>query len=601
MPTSRKEARAFRDKYIHSSYWCGYLLGGCGAELTDRIGKVKVPHFAHHPTRNGRPHVCRRTNLGPDSADHLYIAKALAKLLENHKKKPAVPVFRGELAEGGSCTGLTLTADDLTIEVLLADENHHKWAARDKSHRQNGHGKVVWLLRPGSNMLQRLVERDGYVLLIKCISKGNDRITIIGVQTIDDAVYWTDANSCQITEEGIWTPHLAEAIHRAETYIAPGFPLATEAIRLHLTSDITDHGPVRMISAQAFIDNDSKVIPVAVRFRRQMRPPQPAVYELVGPATLDGEATGSKLRWIIYAAGIRKIASLPNEVRRPSELHLRDELDRLIAELNAAQRRNAFDETRSLLTEARRLLGPAKVLHQDYQPRIDEFHQWLKEATRKPARKCPTRSGASSASGKTVAFLAFAARRVLIETARQKTTVHWADLLKKVPKLATLTDEQQVLVFTLLDGLVRPADPMLTALVTSGEDRWHPIFRAVATARGFNAPRTDAGLRQAWRREIERAHAFYAKTPRPVVKASSMARASLVTSKSPRMQPRTGESTDITQRLKDLKAARNQKLRREISREIIEVSETLPWDIAAQVLFWVYQINPWLPELGEPS
>ncbi|MCQ8772084.1 hypothetical protein [Streptomyces telluris] len=50
------EVDAFRRRHENDSFWCGPLLGGCGAQLTTKLYTDRVCHFAHHPDPDGCGH-----------------------------------------------------------------------------------------------------------------------------------------------------------------------------------------------------------------------------------------------------------------------------------------------------------------------------------------------------------------------------------------------------------------------------------------------------------------------------------------------------------------------------------------------------------------
>ncbi|MFE6554223.1 competence protein CoiA family protein [Streptomyces sp. NPDC057746] len=67
-------------------FYCGVLLGGCGKKLSPKRYTDKKCHFAHRP-----PVHCRRTEIGEDSADHLYIGRAVASWLKQQGQRAVAP------------------------------------------------------------------------------------------------------------------------------------------------------------------------------------------------------------------------------------------------------------------------------------------------------------------------------------------------------------------------------------------------------------------------------------------------------------------------------------------------------------------------------
>lgn len=169
MPLDRTEALRFREHHdrMDDTFWCGTHLGGCGKQLMNRIGQVKIPDFAHHADRV--THVCRRVNLGVGSADHLYIHQELSKWLRGLGLTPiGVPILDHDFASGGNCTTLIVTPPrQLPLVAVQFVGDEHTWNGRDRQLRVRGR-IVQWIFGTRSRASQAALDRDGYALHVRC-------------------------------------------------------------------------------------------------------------------------------------------------------------------------------------------------------------------------------------------------------------------------------------------------------------------------------------------------------------------------------------------------------------------------------------------------
>ncbi|MFC4909363.1 competence protein CoiA family protein [Actinomadura gamaensis] len=123
MPTDYATAMGLRLTHKGATFWCGTRLGGCGRRITTRIGKKRVPHFAHFPDAEDW---CRRTRLGEDSADHPFIDRDLQAWLARQGAPARTPEFLQEsAAAAGGCAGLLLESSDgrKKVAVVLDDDD----------------------------------------------------------------------------------------------------------------------------------------------------------------------------------------------------------------------------------------------------------------------------------------------------------------------------------------------------------------------------------------------------------------------------------------------------------------------------------------------
>lgn len=89
LPYDHDDFDRFMRGRTRDDFYCGVLLGGCGKKLSPRRYTDKKCHFAHRP-----PVHCRRTETGEDSADHLYIGRAVADWLKQQGQRAVQPVYK---------------------------------------------------------------------------------------------------------------------------------------------------------------------------------------------------------------------------------------------------------------------------------------------------------------------------------------------------------------------------------------------------------------------------------------------------------------------------------------------------------------------------
>ena len=209
MPLERDEAKRFRELHDRKSetFWCGIHLGGCGKELMDRIGEVKVPHFAHHADRHAAS--CRRGRLGADSADHLYINRALTRWLGRLGRTIlSRSVFEEEFDVGGGCAAIIITPSGrASLLAVQLNDGDIGWKTRNERLRSDGRN-VQWLFGMKTRAAQVALDRDGYALRVRCDFAGSDRVVMVAIQLPGRAVEWTDLTGWKLTQSGISTPQI---------------------------------------------------------------------------------------------------------------------------------------------------------------------------------------------------------------------------------------------------------------------------------------------------------------------------------------------------------------------------------------------------------
>ncbi|MGW4018270.1 putative dsRNA-binding protein [Rhodococcus ruber] len=212
MPMDRWDALALRAALANRSLWCGHLLGGCGRQLTTKIGRQRVPHFAHFPDPEGLPAPCRRTNTDASSADHLFIHAGIKDLLHRDGRRSARVRFDGEFGTGGTCHWITidLPEEQGVIVVALRGADLSDWQEREERLRSSAPW-VSWLFGPGLRAPQRLLHRDGFAMHLLFDNHRPGRPLQLGTQLPDTPTEWIDLSEARFGDNGLTTPASARA------------------------------------------------------------------------------------------------------------------------------------------------------------------------------------------------------------------------------------------------------------------------------------------------------------------------------------------------------------------------------------------------------
>ncbi|MFB4294863.1 competence protein CoiA family protein [Nonomuraea sp. ATR24] len=341
MPLDRTEALRFREHHdrMGNTFWCGTHLGGCGKQLMDRIGQVKIPHFAHHAHRAA--HMCRRVNLGVDSADHLYIHQELSKWLMGLGMKPiSAPAIDDDFALGGDCTALTVTPPrQLPLIAVQLVGNEHSWYDRDSQLRVGGR-VVQWIFGTKSRASHAALDRDGYALRVRCETQGSTRRASVAVQLPGRPIEWEDISGWQLTQSGISTAEI-ERVRRPHTSLIGtgqvadtnesniiGFPL--DVAELVVTPKASKTGPWQHLGNS---QNDSQSLPVKVQMRTGVSIGDAVVvlpcayaelalgqlYQIMAPASIRANIDPERLtpRWIIDSGGLALAPAIQTPLLTP--------------------------------------------------------------------------------------------------------------------------------------------------------------------------------------------------------------------------------------------------------------------------------------------
>lgn len=227
LPLEAIELDAFRRRYQRDTFWCGLLLGGCGAQLTTKLYTDRVCHFAHHPGLDGQPHICGRRARGISSADHLYVKSAAAVWFRNRGEEADIAFAQPDGAPVGSL--VDITSRHRRLRVHLDQVVEPVWD-------DDGIEPVLGMSVP--------VDRDTlirrwYVHRIRLDSEGTSRRVRIGTEAFARPTQWFALEDCSMTGRGLSTPAVEEIVRSRTT--RPSAPWAVGR------TDAAAAAPVRVL------------------------------------------------------------------------------------------------------------------------------------------------------------------------------------------------------------------------------------------------------------------------------------------------------------------------------------------------------------------
>ncbi|MCL7021205.1 hypothetical protein K6C39_22295, partial [Vibrio vulnificus] len=177
-------------------------------KLMTKRYETKVCHFSHYPGRTVGRAACSRTANGVDSADHLFIKLHVTRWLADpgHAAQARLRTFR----EGpGDAVEFWLRATNQHLRFQLRPENYWSWRkAANSLAAKEGH--VEWVFGPDDAITRDMLAREGYALRVRCETKGNERIVLVGTMAEGRAIVWEALEQCRMTRSGLVTPALDE-------------------------------------------------------------------------------------------------------------------------------------------------------------------------------------------------------------------------------------------------------------------------------------------------------------------------------------------------------------------------------------------------------
>ncbi|MGW3928685.1 hypothetical protein ACWECC_11345 [Streptomyces microflavus] len=196
LPPEAIELDVFRHAHEGNTFWCGVLIGGCGAQLATKLYVDRQCHFQHFPQPNGMPNTCRRPAVGESSADHLYVKSAMSRSLLDHGRA-ALFAFPPPI---GSLVDVELE-DGTSLRIYMDGSVRPDWDAAERT--------VV--LGPGVVPEPGTLAGCPYVYRVRCDSDGATRRVWIGTQSLAHPTDWIPLSECTWGDEGLLTPARPQA------------------------------------------------------------------------------------------------------------------------------------------------------------------------------------------------------------------------------------------------------------------------------------------------------------------------------------------------------------------------------------------------------
>lgn len=221
LPMDRQEAQEFRRRHLRSTFWCGFLLGGCGGQLSQKIYRDRVSHFAHHAAGNE----CTREHGGLESADHLYASKQTNRWLNSLGRPAREPQFTGDFASGGTCRRVVLPSTDEHPAILFEFSTGYTKELDDLFTRMRDQSPS-WLVQENMQLTRRLLRENNIALRFRMRTKGLERVLEVGTVGLSGSIRWEPIDTCTFTPEGIRTPRMEELFQARQQQVftteAPG-------------------------------------------------------------------------------------------------------------------------------------------------------------------------------------------------------------------------------------------------------------------------------------------------------------------------------------------------------------------------------------------
>lgn len=217
LPTDADELSRWRRRHPAYTYWCGTQLGGCGNELSDRLYRDKVCHFAH------RPHTsCHRAATGAASADHLFIKDDLAAWAGRNRLKGRATVRNLGSGPGDAVDFRIGTASQQHVRFQFSRLAHAEWqqARRQLSSEST---TLDWVFGPATaqpETMEELHDEYGYLLRFRFETHGAVRRIRLRAEDSRHSTDWVPLDACAMTPAGLRVPGV-EPRRRSRTGPAP--------------------------------------------------------------------------------------------------------------------------------------------------------------------------------------------------------------------------------------------------------------------------------------------------------------------------------------------------------------------------------------------
>ncbi|MFF3314789.1 hypothetical protein ACFYV5_04670 [Streptomyces sp. NPDC003035] len=202
LPTDADELTRWRRRHPTYTYWCGTQLGGCGNELSDRLYRDKVCHFAH------RPHTsCHRTATGAASADHLFIKDDLAAWAGRNRLKGRAT--SRDLGTGpGDAVDFRVGGARQYVRFQFSKLAHAEWQ-QARQRLSSDAATLDWVFGPGTaqpETMEELYDDYGYLLRFRFATHGAVRRIRLRAEDPRRSTNWVPLDACAMTPAGLRVP-----------------------------------------------------------------------------------------------------------------------------------------------------------------------------------------------------------------------------------------------------------------------------------------------------------------------------------------------------------------------------------------------------------
>lgn len=203
LPTDADELSRWRRRHPAYTYWCGTQLGGCGNELSDRLYRDKVCHFAH------RPHTsCHRSATGAASADHLFIKDDLAAWAGRNRLKGRATARNLGSGPGDAVDFRIGTARQQHVRFQFSRVAHAEW--QQARRRLSSESTTLdWVFGPGtaqSETMEELYDEYGYLFRFRFETHGAVRRIRLRAEDPRHSTDWVPLDACAMTPAGLTVP-----------------------------------------------------------------------------------------------------------------------------------------------------------------------------------------------------------------------------------------------------------------------------------------------------------------------------------------------------------------------------------------------------------
>lgn len=473
LPEQAGNLDAFREHFRGQTFWCGALLGGCGAQLITKRYEEKVCHFAHLADADGARTACNRTTSN-SAADHLFLKEHVSAWLAQQGIPAEATLHRaadGTIDE----VGFWLPTARWHLRCVLHPRSYGAW--HNAHHELLRHARGAdWVFTENDPLLADAAACYGYGLTMRWHTLNHTRAIQIGTREPLGQTHWCDLHECTLSEHGLETP-TAQRL-RADGKLPQISPtpasLPLRGDQLHLVSAPGASAPA-----------DS---PLAA----------PSRYLI----TADVKPTGSRV--------LRAYVSLPDTVAAPTEHHvyqLHGPARLLLTEPGEDGVRFAI--TAEGLSALNALEAERTGL---WRPPVSV--ETLEDDTPRPATPGPASKDTENTHRDTLksGTVSYRLRAELRRVAAQCTTTSWEKLAKHTQlDLAHLSDAKRRDLLVTIDQSSPPSAPLLSSLVRDRNGRVLPYMNSILRMLAIDAPVSDAALTRWCHEHTRQAHAHYSR------------------------------------------------------------------------------------------